>query len=430
MFQYEIAKSHYNQLRSIFSSNLEEFKEVQQSLIASRVSEDSSYIQTRLLLGVIAIIITVIVGIIIAIIIARRTTKPIKAVVKKLEELSSNEGDLTVRLHVSSKDEVGQLATAFNKMIDSIQTLVNNVKLTTVEVATSSEQLSASAEQSANATNQVTLSIQEIASGTEQQVRQAESSTVATQEMSQSIKFIAESSTTVANSSAAASKVAEEGNEAVLKSIEQMDFIQKSVNTASSKIKELDTLSNDIGQILDVITTIAEQTNLLALNAAIEAARAGEAGKGFAVVADEVRKLAEESKDSANKITYLIKEIQANTTEAVDFMDKGEEEVHSGIRLVNEAGKAFERISSSVQQVTQQIQEVSNASKQLSTGTEKVATSIENLAKISKESSVASQNVAASSEEQLASMEEIASSAENLSMTAEKLQNLVSKLKS
>lgn len=426
----EIYNGHYDQLRSIFSSNLEEFKDVQQSLIASRVSDDSSYIETRLFYGIIAIIITLLVGIIIANIIARRTTKPIKEVVKKLEELSSNEGDLTARLHVSSKDEVGQLATAFNKMIDSIQTLVKNVKLTTIEVASSSEQLSASAEQSANATNQITLSIQEIATGSDQQVLQAESSTIATQEMSQSIKFIAESSTTVSNSSAAASKVAEEGNEAVLKSIEQMDFIQKSVSTASSKIKELDTLSNDIGQILDVITTIAEQTNLLALNAAIEAARAGEAGKGFAVVADEVRKLAEESKDSANKITYLIKEIQANTTEAVGFMDKGEEEVQSGIKLVNEAGEAFERISSSVQQVTQQIQEVSNASKQLSSGTEKVANSIENLATISKESAIASQNVAASSEEQLASMEEIASSAENLSMTAEKLQSLVSRLKS
>lgn len=426
----DIYNNHYNQLRNVFSSNLEEFKQIQLQQISSKVDQDSKFIETRSLYSLIAIIFTVLIGMIIAITIARKTTKPIKEVVKKLEELSSNEGDLTARLNVDSKDEVGQLANAFNTMIDSIQNLVKNVKLTTIEVASSSEQLSASAEQSSNATNQITQAIQAIALGTEQQVRQAESSKIATNDMTRSIQFIADASTTVSNSSIAASKVAEEGNEAVLKSIEQMDFIQKSVNTAGSKIKELDTLSNGIGQILDVITTIAEQTNLLALNAAIEAARAGEAGKGFAVVADEVRKLAEESKDSAYKITSLIKEIQSNTTDAVDFMNKGEKEVQSGIMLVNEAGKAFERISNSVQQVTQQIQEVSDASKQLTSGTEKIALSIENLASISKESSDVAQNVAASSEEQLASIEEIASSAGNLSLTAEQLQSLVSKLKS
>jgi methyl-accepting chemotaxis protein len=426
----KIFNNHYTEVRKIFSNNLEEFKQIQLKIISSKTHQDSKLIENRLLFGLIAIFITLIIGMIIAITIARKTTKPINEVVRKLEELSSNEGDLTARLTVASKDEVGQLAAAFNKMIESIQHLVENVKSMTMEVVSSSEKLSASAEQSANATNQITLSIQEIASGTEQQVRQAENSTIATQAMTNSIQFIAESSTAVYDSSIAASKVAEEGNKAVLKSIEQINSIQRTVNVASTKVKELHSLSTNIGQFLGVITNIAEQTNLLALNAAIEAARAGAVGKGFAVVADEVRNLAEESKQSATEITHLIKRIQANISEAVDYMDQGENEVRSGIILVNEAGNAFERIYGSVQQVTRQIQEVSSASIELANGTEEIAASIYHLATISKESSTASQNVAASSEEQLSSIEEIASSAEYLSHRAEQLQKLVSRLKS
>lgn len=425
----DIFNDHYAQLRNVFSSNLEEFKEIQLNLMSESVKQDDNYIDNRLLIGIVAILVTIIVGIVIAIITARNTTKPIIEVVRKLEELSNNEGDLTARISVTSNDEVGMLATAFNNMLFSIQSLVKTVKNTTLEVAASSTQLSVSAEQNADSTTEITKSIQEIASGTEKQVKRAEDSNSATQDMAKSIKFIARASTEVYNSSIHATEVANDGNSAVKKSIEQMDHIQHTVQEASKVVRELDSLSNDIGNILNVITTIAEQTNLLALNAAIEAARAGEFGKGFAVVADEVRKLAEGSKASAIQITHLIKEIQVKTADAVDFMDKGENEMKAGIMLAQEAGNAFEKISHSVDEVSQQIQDVSHASEKLTSSTETIVYSIENLAGISRETAAASQNVAASSEEQLASIEEITTSAQNLSITAERLQKLVSKLK-
>lgn len=426
----DIFHGHYAELRTVFSSNLEEFKEIQENLLSESVKYDNRFINSRLNIGIIAILATVTIGIVIAIVTARNTTKPLIEVVRKLEELSNNEGDLTTRITVSSKDEVGMLATSFNNMLSSIQALVKNVKTTTLEVAAASNQLSAGAEQSAHATTEITKSILEIATGTEKQVTLAEESSFATQEMVRSIQFIAASSTEVYTSSVYTTELANHGNAVVKKSMEQMDHIQQTVKEASTVVRELHSLSTDIGHILNVITTIAEQTNLLALNAAIEAARAGQFGKGFAVVASEVRQLAEGSKASAAQITHLIKEIQVKTTAAVGFMDKGENEMEAGIMLAREAGVAFEKIRDSVKEVSQQIQEVSLASKKLTSGTETIACSIEHLAGISKEAAAASQMVAASSQEQLASMEEIASSSQSLSITAETLQNLVAKLKS
>lgn len=424
----KIFDQHYADVRAIFSSSLEEFKVIQQQEIDKRTARDNELIETRLYLGLIAILASLILGIVIAIFIARRTTKPIQEVVRRLEELSGNEGDLTARLPVTTNDEVGQLASAFNRMIETIQHLVGNVKSTTLEVVSSSECLSANAEQSEHATNQVTLSMQEIASGSEKQVDQIEISAGEIRSMVKNVQLITQSAETVYDSSSEASQVADEGKEVVIKVIDQMNYIQTAVTTAGMNVKELHFLSQNIGKFLLVITNIAEQTNLLALNAAIEAARAGEVGKGFAVVADEVRKLAEESKKSVSEITLLITQIQDKVSDAVDHTAKGESEVQSGILLANEAGQSFNRIYDCVQRVSLQIQGVSDATIQLSCGTDEVAESLHHLAVISKETSAASQTVAASSEEQLASIQEIASSAEFLSLRAAQLQKLVSRL--
>ncbi|MEY8742404.1 methyl-accepting chemotaxis protein [Bacillales bacterium AN1005] len=187
--------------------------------------------------------------------------------------------------------------------------------------------------------------------------------------------------------------------------------------------------SHEIGHITNVITGISAQTNLLALNAAIEAARAGEHGKGFAVVADEVRKLAEESTNSTEQIANLIQLIQNETNVTLETMEKAAEEVQSGLNVVNVAGSSFEKIEQAVNGVVSQIEDISESLKKLSRGTNSVKDSIKNVSNVAQESSMITQNISAATEEQLASMEEITSSSLALAKLADDLQVIINQFK-
>lgn len=425
----EIFNGEYAEVRQIFSSHIEEFKQIQLESIASQIEVDEAMIAQRSIFGIIGLVVALIIGGLIAFFISRQTTKPLTEVVHKLEEISSNEGDLTARISVNSKDEIGQLSIAFNKMLDTIQSILQDVTKVTNDVASSSEELSASAEQNEQATKQITMSIQSIASGSEQQLLSSGDIEHSIMEMRNGLQQIAISSQTVSDSAVITTEVAVQGNRVVQQAVDQMKLIHSTVGEANDRTNDLSDLTQKIGQISNMITNIAEQTNLLALNASIEAARVGEHGKGFAVVANEVRKLAEESKKSAAQITEIIHQVLINTDLVSNVIQKGESEVNSGIILVNEAGTAFEEILQSVKEVTKQIQDVSMASGDMSSGVGQVAVAVENLSEISKQSAASSQNVAASSEEQLASIEEITMSAENLSEMADRLQGTVGKFK-
>jgi methyl-accepting chemotaxis protein len=194
-------------------------------------------------------------------------------------------------------------------------------------------------------------------------------------------------------------------------------------------IKLLGNHSQKIGKILEVISQISDQTNLLALNAAIEAARAGEHGRGFAVVADEVRKLAEESKHSADQIADLIATIQNDTARAVNIMEKGNTEVQNGLQVVDTAGQSFQQILQSIQGVTSQIQEVAATSQEISASSEEITASVEEVASIASEAAASTNQVATSAETQLASIQEITQSINELSKLALDLQDTVNQFK-
>ncbi len=239
------------------------------------------------------------------------------------------------------------------------------------------------------------------------------------------IHRIVESAQVVSDSSTNTADEAALGNESIQKAVRQMKAIGSSVETSATMVTQLSERSREIEKIIEVITGIASQTNLLALNAAIEAARAGEHGKGFAVVADEVRKLAELSRVSADQITTLIHEIQHDTEQVVSSMRVGTEEVKAGVAVVQEAGEAFHKISQAIKEVSGQIQEVSSATEQMSASVEEITASVEGMSQFAKASSANSQQVAQVSEEQLAAMEEITASVHSLADMAEELERLV-----
>ncbi|WP_226670360.1 methyl-accepting chemotaxis protein [Metabacillus litoralis] len=375
------------------------------------------------------ILLSIIGGAIASFFIIRSINKPISMMNSRLKEISEGEGDLTQLINLHSKDELGEMAQSFNQMIGKLRELFQQVSFYSEQVAAASEQLTASSEETTRATELISSTVQEVAVGTEKQALSVKDTSKTIGELSLSVNQISDSSEVVKTTALHAADMADEGNKFVTTVVSQMNDINLTVNELSSKVKTLGKRSSQIGDIIKVITEIAEQTNLLALNAAIEAARAGEQGRGFAVVADEVRKLAEQSTASASEISQLISAIQMDTDNTVKSMDDTTIKVAEGITSVNETGKSFEQIQQSISEVSSQILEVTSAVKEMSTGTKLIVQSIEQITKSSDITASGTQSVSASAEEQLAAMEEITASSSSLSKMAEDLQSIVGKFK-
>lgn len=373
-------------------------------------------------------IIAVLVAIILGLLISRNISRPITALVQSSERIAS--GDLTGEdVQVKTKDELSKLANSFNIMKSNIKDLISQIGTSSQMVAASAEELTASAEQTSSATVEITQSIQGIAEGAETATTSLEESSRGLEEVTVAIQNIAENSNSVADAGSRATEQAELGGEFVARTVQQIHAIDKSVFESGEAIKSLDKRSQEIGEITKVITEIANQTNLLALNAAIEAARAGEHGKGFAVVADEVRKLAEQSQQSSTQISELIKEIQGDMGHSNNSINQVKLDVKEGLDIVGKTEESFKVILTSMTKVGIQIEDIASTVEQMAASAQEVSASIMNITALSKDSSMLSQGVAAATEEQLASMEEISSASTSMSKMAMDLQELVSKFK-
>ena len=381
-------------------------------------------VSTVLITSVAAVGLAVIIGYLVS----RMISKPVVQLSRFAARIAN--GDLTAEpLVVKHRDEIGDLVRTFNRMTDNLRELIRNVDRSAEQVAAASESLTVSAEQTTSATEQIAVSIQEVASGAEAQVDGLEECARAMQEMTSGIQQVAESASAVSEAASATRQEAKRGNEALQDVVAQMKVIHDAVTDTSNVVKRLEERSGEIDEITQAIAAISSQTNILAMNAAIEAARAGEQGRGFSVVASEVKKLAEQSKQSADQIAKLIQDIKDDTMKAASAMERGAREVTEGLSVVDVTKEGFENIWRSVEKVAEQIQETSAVAQQMSASVEEVNASMENIAHLAKESTNYAQSVAGASEEQLASIEEVTTSAESLSQMAVELRSLIHKFK-
>jgi methyl-accepting chemotaxis protein len=307
-------------------------------------------------------------------------TRPLKEGVAVMEHLSN--GDLAIDINIRSHDEVGHLLNAMRIVIKKLKSMITAIQSSAQSVASASEELSASSEQ--------------MSRGVLEQSGRSSQIATSSAEMSQTILDIAKNAAAIASSAKEASVRAKNGKAIVNESVAEVNEIANSVSRSSELITSLGERSKQIGEIINVIKDIADQTNLLALNAAIEAARAGEQGRGFAVVADEVRKLAERTTKATSEIGGMIGAIQSEVDIAVNSMGEANNRVALGVQDVTKAGESLNTIVESVDGLQSMVQQIATATEEMSTVSETINCDIETIAKVSQDTSSGSGQIAAS----------------------------------
>jgi len=355
--------------------------------------------QTIVVVLVAAIALLALVNFTLAFIANRVIIRPVHSIAAAAEVIAG--GDLSVKLGFNASDEIGDLARAFDRFLISIRQTLGNVSEASSAVASASAEISSSTE--------------EMAAGSQEQTSQANEVASAVEEMTKTILENSKNASMTAETARQAKGSAEQGGRVVDETVEGMRRIAEVVNKSAETVKELGKSSDQIGEIIKVIDDIADQTNLLALNAAIEAARAGEQGRGFAVVADEVRKLAERTTKATKEIAGMIKKIQADTAGAVSSMEKGTKEVQSGITLADKAGSSLKEIVEVSQKVTDMVTQIAAASEEQSSASEQISKNVEAISAVTGETAQGTQ--------------QIARAAEDLNRLTENLQQLVSHFK-
>jgi len=431
----------------------------------------------------------ILIGIVCSILFAAYLTAPMRKMVNTLSEIADMKGDLTQEIRVKSADELGELAVQFNRMLANLRTLISSIRENTHKVAGTSSDLSDTASKARQATEGIIAaiedtvraveegsekqresvekaaqvmdrfnqSLQQVAAGAAEQADHVSRASGYVNEIANEMHQVAESGRTVADSSASTAEAAQAGKEVITGTVDGMEKIRSIVQEAAGNIHKLGSRSQQIGEIILVIDDIAEQTNLLALNAAIEAARAGEHGKGFAVVADEVRKLAERSSKSTKEIGELVMTITQGIETSVSAMSMAVSEVDTAFTRASEAGDMLrdilnlaERADEQVQQINEStvriyeksrdmvnaidtmaaiVEENSAVSSEMASGSQDVREMVVNIGYVSSQTSQAVKDVATSGEEMRSVVENTAKSSEVLADMAQQLDVMTASFK-
>lgn len=372
-------------------------------------------------ISILAILIILFIGYIIKLTIR----KPLALLQNDMEKVAA--GDLTTRTPYKANNELGHIVQSFNSMLDNLQQLIANVKMTTQEVISTTEGVLQDTNRASIISNEVVQTVLEVKTKIEGQVTSIQESSSSMEEITTGVQTVAESSAVVAEVAVTTTEQINIGSEVINHSILQMKSVHDVVEETSKVINKLVTRTQQIDTALAAITNIAEQTNLLALNAAIEAARAGENGKGFAVVAAEVRDLAEQSKESANEVNHLIKSIQQDTQDTVNVMQKGQQKAVEGKEAAYKANQTFLSIMKDIDKITGQIQEVSAATEEMSAGTEEVNASLSLVSETATDVKKETLQTVKSIQSQAVSIEQISIQSNKMKEKVEELTELVSK---
>ncbi|HHU92379.1 MAG TPA: HAMP domain-containing protein [Halanaerobiaceae bacterium] len=377
---------------------------------------------------IVSLISTLVIVTLIILINVRQMVRPLLKATDLAQEVAG--GNLQVNpLAYNSKDEIGILSKSLDNMLESLRTIIGRIMNIANHVAASSEELSASGEQVGLAAQEVSGAMQNVASGAEEQSAQVEESIGYINTLIKEINDVEENTRAMVEFANGVMDSIEEGNKSLKDTIEKVVNVKKDFRDVAANINSLVKLSEEIEAIVDIINGIAGQTNLLALNAAIEAARAGEAGRGFSVVADEIRDLAEESSNSTEKISVLIKEIQNSITGAVNEMEENSDSIDESVKNIGETGKIFNKINMLAQKLLEQINDIYNrADKVKDTGTKVIEASNQVLV-VSQDAASNAEEVAAASEEQGAATEEIINASNELAEMANELAETINRFK-
>lgn len=355
----------------------------------------------------------------------QRLFQPLERLTVEAERLA--QGDLTVDTsRLESNDEVGLLARSFGAMTTELRRMIRSISSHATDVASSTEELSATSQNTTEAVEEIATAMQEVAESTDEQMEQNRQVAHISTEMSRDLQTVSNEIGHVTEAAVVTTNTARDGFETVQQAVREMEHLQQTSEALGTLTTSLAERSSEVGQVIQLITNLSEQTDLLALNASIEAARAGEHGAGFAVVAEEVRQLAEQSNEAGRNVHQLIGDIQSQIESTVQTSQTSQEIVTNNLNLARGAGEAFETIYNEIARVTEEMKRATSSLQTLSGETSRLLDTTERSEQLSEHSSHFVQQIAAASEEQYASIHEISGAIDTLTQMATELEQLTS----